>query len=73
MWIILTIILAINSIWLLKLNKDLANRNEYLIRQVKTNSLTNGLVLEPMTDKPIEELKKTWRDEMDKDTDNKED
>lgn len=73
MWIILTIVLAINSMWLLKLNKDLANRNEYLIRQVKTNSLTNGLVLEPMTDKQIEELKKTWQDEMDKDTDNKED
>ena len=73
MWIILTIILAINSMWMLKLNKDLANRNEYLIRQVKTNSLTNGLVLEPMTDKQIEELKKTWQDEMDKDTDNKED
>ena len=73
MWIILTIILAINSIWLLKLNKDLANRNEYLIRQVKTNSLTNGLVLEPMTDKQIDELKKAWQDEMDKDTDNKED
>ena len=73
MWIILTIILALNSIWLLKLNKDLANRNEYLIRQVKTNSLTNGLVLEPMSDKQIEELKKTWQDEMDKDTDNKED
>ena len=72
MWIILTIILAINSMWLLKVNKDLANRNEYLIRQVKTNSLTNGLVLEPMSDKQIEELKKTWQDEMDKDTDNKE-
>ena len=73
MWIILTIILAINSMWLLKLNKDLANRNEYLIRQVKTNSLTNGLVLEPMSDKQIDELKKTWQDEVDKDTDNKED
>ena len=73
MWIILTIIRAINSMWLLKLNKDLANRNEYLIRQVKTNSLTNGLVLEPMSDEQIEELKKTWQDEMDKDTDNKED
>ena len=59
--------------WLLKLNKDLANRNEYLIRQVKTNSLTNGLVLEPMSDEQIEELKKTWQDEMNKDTDNKED
>ena len=73
MWIILTIILAINSMWLLKLNKDLANRNEYLIRQVKNNSLTNGLLLEPMSDEQIEELKKTWQDEMDKDTDNKED
>lgn len=73
LWIILTIILAINSMWLLKLNKDLANRNEYLIRQVKTNSLTNGLVLEPMSNEQIDELKKAWRDEMDKDTDNKED
>ena len=73
LWVSISIILAINSMWLLKLNKDLANRNEYLIRQVKTNSLTNGLVLEPMTDKQIDELKKTWQDEMDKDTDNKED
>ena len=32
MWIILTIILVINSMWLLKLNKDLANRNEYLMK-----------------------------------------
>ena len=71
-WVSISIILALNSMWLLKLNKDLANRNEYLIRQVKTNSLTNGLVLEPMSDEQIEELKKTWQDEMDKDTDNKE-
>ena len=73
LWAGISIILAINSMWLLKLNKDLANRNEYLIRQVKTNSLTNGLVLEPMTDKQIDELKKAWQDEMDKDTDSKED
>ena len=73
LWVSISIILAINSMWLLKVNKDLANRNEYLIRQVKTNSLTNGLVLEPMSDEQIEELKKTWQDEMDKDTDNKED
>ena len=73
LWAGISIILAITSIWLLKLNKDLANRNEYLIRQVKTNSLTNGLVLEPMSDEQIEELKKAWQDEMDKDTDNKED
>lgn len=52
MWIILTIILAINSMWLLKLNKDLANRNEYLMK--------------------VDELKRALQDEVDKDTDNKE-
>ena len=72
-WVGISIVLAFTSMWLLKLNKDLANRNEYLIRQVKTNSLTNGLVLEPMSDEQIDELKKAWQDEMDKDTDNKED
>ena len=51
-WVLLSIILAINSMWLLKLNKDLANRNEYLMQ--------------------VDELKKTLQDEMDKDTDNKE-
>lgn len=34
LWIIISIILAINSMWLLKLNKDLIERNEYLIRQI---------------------------------------
>lgn len=53
MWIILTIILALNSMWLLKLNKDLANRNEYLMK--------------------VDELKRALQDEVDKDTDNKED
>ena len=52
-WIIISIILALNSMWLLKLNKDLTNRNEYLMQ--------------------VDELKKTWQNEMDKDTDNKED
>ena len=47
MWIILTIILAITSIWLLKLNKDLANRNEYLIRQeVNNNRAPNRLMVD---------------------------
>ena len=73
MWIILTIILAINSIWLLKLNKDLANRNEYLIRQVEANRHNSGLIFEPMSDEQIEELKRALQDEMDKDIDNKED
>lgn len=72
MWIILSIVLAINSIWLLKVNKDLANRNEYLIRQVEANRHNSGLVFEPMSDEQIEEFKKAWRDGIDKDTDNKE-
>ena len=73
LWAGVSIILALNSIWLLKLNKDLANRNEYLIRQVEANRHNSGLIFEPMSDEQIEELKKTWQDEMDKDTDNKED
>ena len=47
MWIILTIVLAINSMWLLKVNKDLANRNEYLIRQeVNNNRAPNRLMVD---------------------------
>ena len=72
-WVGISIILAFTSIWLLKLNKDLANRNEYLIRQVEANRHNSGLIFEPMSDEQINELKKTWQDEMDKDTDNKED
>ena len=34
MWIILTIILAFTSMWLLKLNKDLVERNEELIATI---------------------------------------
>ena len=47
MWIILTIVLAINSMWLLKVNKELANRNEYLIRQeVNNNRAPNRLMVD---------------------------
>ena len=73
LWAGISIALAITSIWLLKLNKDLANRNEYLIRQVEANRHNSGLIFEPMSDEQIEELKKAWQDEMDKDTDSKED
>ena len=52
LWVSISIILALNSMWLLKLNKDLANRNEYLMK--------------------VDELKRALQDEMDKDTDNKE-
>ena len=73
LWVSISIILAINSMWLLKVNKDLANRNEYLIRQVEANRHNSGLIFEPMSNEQIDELKKAWQDEMDKDTDNKED
>ena len=53
LWVSISIILAINSMWLLKLNKDLANRNEYLMK--------------------VDELERALQDEVDKDTDNKED
>jgi len=39
MWIIISIILAINSMWLLKLNKDLIERNEELIATIVINSI----------------------------------
>ena len=72
LWAGISIALAFTSIWLLKLNKDLANRNEYLIRQVEANRHNSGLIFEPMSNEQIDELKKAWQDEMDKDTDNKE-
>ena len=34
LWVILTIILAFTSMWLLKLNKDLVERNEELIATI---------------------------------------
>ncbi|WP_158491167.1 hypothetical protein [Mammaliicoccus sciuri] len=38
-WIIISIILALNSMWLLKLNKDLIERNEELIATIVINSI----------------------------------
>lgn len=47
MWIILTILLAITCMWLIKVNKDLANRNEYLIRQEENkNSRPHKLMMD---------------------------
>ncbi|MEB6231404.1 hypothetical protein [Mammaliicoccus sciuri] len=54
MWIIISIILAINSMWLLKLNKDLIERNEELITRNIAISLTNRdieIPIKPLTDK----------------------
>lgn len=70
MWIILTILLAITCMWLIKVNKDLANRNEYLIKQVEVNRHNSGLIFEPMSDEQLEEFKKAWKEEMDKESKN---
>lgn len=41
MWIIVSIILAINSMCLLKLNKDLVERNEELIATIVIKDMQN--------------------------------
>lgn len=57
MWIIISIILAINSMWLLKLNKDLIRTNDELIARNIMNSLTNRNIeipIKPLTAKQRE-------------------
>ncbi len=41
LWIIISVILAINSMWLLKLNKDLVERNEELIATIVIKDMQN--------------------------------
>lgn len=41
MWIIISIILALNSMWLLKLNKDLIDRNDELIAMIVIKDMQN--------------------------------
>ncbi|MGO1989568.1 hypothetical protein [Mammaliicoccus vitulinus] len=41
LWIIISIILAINSMWMLKLNKDLIERNEELIAMIVIKDMQN--------------------------------
>ena len=56
MWIILTIILAFTSIWLLKLNKDLVERNNELIARNIMKSLTERE--EKIPHKPLTSIQK---------------
>lgn len=42
LWIIISIILAINSMWLLKLNKDLVERNDELIATIVIKDMQNA-------------------------------
>lgn len=60
MWIILTILLALTCMWLIKVNKDLIERNDYLIRQMRTEGLKNA----PFSDEKIEVLEKIWLNEL---------
>ncbi|WP_339035432.1 hypothetical protein [Mammaliicoccus sciuri] len=41
LWIIISIILALNSMWLLKLNKDLIERNDELIAMIVIKDMQN--------------------------------
>ncbi|WP_239745214.1 hypothetical protein [Mammaliicoccus sp. F-M27] len=41
LWIIISIILAINSMWMLKLNKDLIERNDELIVMIVIKDMQN--------------------------------
>lgn len=61
MWIILTILLALTCMWLIKVNKDLVDRNNELIARNIMKSLTERaekIPLKPLTSKQKELLKK---------------
>lgn len=42
LWVSISIILALNSMWLLKLNKDLIERNDELIATIVINAAENN-------------------------------
>lgn len=61
MWIIISIVLALTCMWLIKVNKDLVDRNNELITRNIMNSLTNRdieILTEPATNQQKELLKK---------------
>ena len=66
-WVGISIILAINSIWLLKLNKDLVERNKRLIREslVKEISVIQLDQDRTITEEEVEKLKKVLEDKED--------
>ena len=67
LWVSISIILAINSIWLLKLNKDLVDRNNRLIRDslVKEISVIKLDQDRTITEEEVEKLKKVLEDKED--------
>lgn len=65
LWAGVSIILAINSMWLLKLNKELVERNEELIARNIVNSLENKdieITIKPLTDKQREMIDRWLND-----------
>lgn len=65
LWAGVSIILALNSMWLLKLNKDLVERNEELIARNIVNSLENKdieIPIKPLTDKQREMIDRWLND-----------
>ncbi|MFP4878694.1 hypothetical protein ACLFLH_07040 [Mammaliicoccus sciuri] len=61
MWIIISIVLALTCMWLIKVNKDLADRNNELIARNIIKSLTEReeeMPTEPATNQQKELLKK---------------
>ena len=67
LWVSISIILALNSIWLLKLNKDLVDRNNRLIRDslVKEISVIQLDQDRTITEEEVEKLKKVLEDKED--------
>ena len=67
LWVSISIILALNSIWLLKLNKDLVDRNKRLIREslVKEISVIKLDQDRTITEEEVEKLKRVLEDKED--------
>ena len=67
LWVSISIILALNSMWLLKLNKDLVDRNKRLIREslVKEISVIKLDQDRTITEEEVEKLKRVLEDKED--------
>ena len=67
LWVSISIILALNSIWLLKLNKDLVDSNKRLIREslVKEISVIKLDQDRTITEEEVEKLKRVLEDKED--------
>ncbi|MEB7782269.1 hypothetical protein [Mammaliicoccus sciuri] len=69
MWIIISIVLALTCMWLIKVNKDLVDRNNELIARNIANRLTNEdiqIPIKPLTDKQ-KEMVDRWIDDSEED------